>query len=286
LTASKSLNHSIAHLQLIASIERLQISLSAQVKVQKRTAKWGVGSEFERGDSSIVRLTRGPEVILSVVKFSETTDGVELIKREAAIHKELKHPLLLEFRESKPGGIGLSPTIVTEVAGNGSLGNYLQSVEYVELRQLRGEIRIARIIVGIVLAMRYLHSQKVIHCNLNPNNILLDWDWNVRIGDFGHSISSLGRDSRQDRAAAPRQSVLFLRHWRSIARSTIVCNSGMKTNSKTLRRLATPSAKVRSDTPRRLHSPDSLIPSNCESSRPGQSDMRTRQNGRRWGQRQ
>jgi mitogen-activated protein kinase kinase kinase 9 len=48
---------------------------------------------------------------------------------------------------------------------------------------------VARIIVGIVLAMRYLHSQRIIHCNLTADNILLDWDWNVRIGDFGHSIS-------------------------------------------------------------------------------------------------
>jgi serine/threonine protein kinase len=50
--------------------------------------------------------------------------------------------------------------------------------------------RIARIIVGSVLAMQYLHSQRIIHRSLTPDNILLDWDWNVRIGDFGHSISS------------------------------------------------------------------------------------------------
>jgi serine/threonine protein kinase len=37
--------------------------------------------------------------------------------------------------------------------------------------------------------MRYIHSQGVIHCNLNPNNILLDWKWNVRISDFRQSIS-------------------------------------------------------------------------------------------------
>jgi serine/threonine protein kinase len=56
--------------------------------------------------------------------------------------------------------------------------------------QLRGETRIAKIIVGIVLGMRYLHSQRIIHRNLTPDNIRLDWDWNVRISDFWHSISS------------------------------------------------------------------------------------------------
>jgi serine/threonine-protein kinase len=54
--------------------------------------------------------------------------------------------------------------------------------------QLQGETRIAKVIVGIVLAMRYLHSMGVIHCDLNPNNILLDLDWNIRIAGFGHHI--------------------------------------------------------------------------------------------------
>jgi serine/threonine protein kinase len=39
--------------------------------------------------------------------------------------------------------------------------------------------------------MRYIHSQGVIHHNLTPDNILLDWDWNVRIANFGRSIPSI-----------------------------------------------------------------------------------------------
>jgi serine/threonine protein kinase len=49
--------------------------------------------------------------------------------------------------------------------------------------------KIARIIVGVALAMRFLHSRGFIHRDLKPDNILLDWDWNVRIADFGQSIS-------------------------------------------------------------------------------------------------
>jgi serine/threonine protein kinase len=60
--------------------------------------------------------------------------------------------------------------------------------------QLQRETRMARIIVGIVLAMRYLQSQRIIHCDLTPDKILLDCDWHVRIGGFGHTPESSGRN--------------------------------------------------------------------------------------------
>jgi serine/threonine protein kinase len=132
---------------------------------------------------------RGPKGVLSAMKLSETRQSVQLIQREIAIHKELKHPLILEFRGSHPGWFGLSPTIVTDFAENGSLASHLSLAKGVEQCQLRGATRVSRIIVGIVLVMRYLHAQRVFHCNLTPDNILLDWDWTVRIGGFGHSIS-------------------------------------------------------------------------------------------------
>jgi hypothetical protein len=178
-----------ASAELIDSIQRLRVSLSAEAKVQNRSAEWDATSELGRGDSSVVRRVREPIGTLSAVKFPETLRGAQLIQRKAAIHKKLKHPLILDFRGSYPRMSGPTTAIVTEVAENGSLASHLPSAGNGEMCRLGGETRIARIIVGIVLAMRYIHSQRVIHCNLNPDNILLDWDWNVRIGDFGFSIS-------------------------------------------------------------------------------------------------
>jgi hypothetical protein len=94
-----------------------------------------------------------PEGILWSVKFSKTRGAVELIKREAAIQKKLKDLLILEFRESPPGMFGPKTTIVTEVAGNGSLVRHLPSGRGTKTCQLRGPNRIAKIIVGIVLAI-------------------------------------------------------------------------------------------------------------------------------------
>jgi serine/threonine protein kinase len=42
-------------------------------------------------------------------------------------------------------------------------------------------------VTGIILGMKYLHSQNIIHRNLKPSNILFDEERRVRIGDFGSS---------------------------------------------------------------------------------------------------
>jgi serine/threonine protein kinase len=99
--------------------------------------------------------------------------------------KPLKHPLILEFREFVSKTTDEKSAIVTDFAGNGSLASHLSNTKYC----LRGANRITKIILGIALAMRYIHSKDVVHCDLKPDNILLDFNWNVRIADFGHSTS-------------------------------------------------------------------------------------------------
>jgi sterile alpha motif and leucine zipper-containing kinase AZK len=94
---------------------------------------------------------------------------------------------MVRIRDRPPDAHDRQPSVVTEFVWNGSLADHLPDAKNGDLCQLSGSTRIVRIIVGIVLAMRYIHSHNVIHCDLIPQNILLDWNWNVRICDFGDS---------------------------------------------------------------------------------------------------
>jgi serine/threonine protein kinase len=120
---------------------------------------------------------------LTAVKTSLNPHFADLIRGEAAILKTLKHPLVIKLREYISDTPEHNSVIVTEFARNGLFANHLSSSKY----RLKGANRITKIIIGIALGMRYLHSKSVIHRHLTPDNILLDWDWNVRIADFGQS---------------------------------------------------------------------------------------------------
>ena len=39
----------------------------------------------------------------------------------------------------------------------------------------------------IAIAVKYLHSRKIMHCDLKSSNILIDDNWKIKISDFGLS---------------------------------------------------------------------------------------------------
>jgi serine/threonine protein kinase len=148
-----------------------------------------VPDRIESGKSSVVKFAVDSESNPIAVKIAKNPKCAELIRPEAAILEGLKHPLVLEMRACIRDTDGARASIVTEYAARGSLAGHLRGE-----RGLRGPNRVAKVIAGIALAMRFVHARRVTHCDLTPENILLAWDWSVRIADFASSVVSAASD--------------------------------------------------------------------------------------------
>jgi serine/threonine protein kinase len=170
--------------QLLNSFEQLRAPTVISNISNPSAGNW-IPDEIGKRDSSFVKLSLDSKSVLMAVKTSQSQEYAELIKRDAAFLKTLKHPLVLELHGDISNRPDHNSAIVTEFAWNGSLASYFTSSQC----RLSGVNRITKIIVGIALAMRFVHSRGVIHRDLQPDNILLNSDWIVQIADFGQSIS-------------------------------------------------------------------------------------------------
>jgi serine/threonine-protein kinase TNNI3K len=114
-----------------------------------------------------------------VKKFYSISDP-EGFKREALLHRNLRHPnivLLLGYCKEPP-------CILLELMQRGSLANVLHSSKY--NTELTLEL-IMKIALDMSRGMEYLHSRSIIHRDLKSQNVLLDINWTAKISDFGLS---------------------------------------------------------------------------------------------------
>jgi hypothetical protein len=66
--------------ELLASIDRLRVSIARQTHFRAAAAEWSERNELGRGDSSIVTLSRCPDGTLVAVKTAEIVQDALLIE--------------------------------------------------------------------------------------------------------------------------------------------------------------------------------------------------------------
>ena len=110
----------------------------------------------------------------------------EVLDREIAVLRKLKHPNIVQFIDASPeqlvmayGGIDL----VTARKGNFEQIHSDQPA----VNTLNNEKECLAIAAGIARGLEYLHKQFIVHRDLKPSNVLLNEKGEVRITDFGES---------------------------------------------------------------------------------------------------
>ncbi|KAI4327883.1 hypothetical protein L6164_020294 [Bauhinia variegata] len=123
---------------------------------------------------------------VAVKKFSrDNMKGKDDFLAELTIINRLRHKHLVRLLGwCHKNGVLI---LVYELMPNGSLDKHLFNEDGSSTPLLSWELRY-KIISGVASALHYLHNeydQKVIHRDLKASNIMLDSNFNARLGDFG-----------------------------------------------------------------------------------------------------
>jgi hypothetical protein len=139
----------------------------------------------------------GKYVSIKVISKGSVNDNSmrEKVLREVKIHKKFSHVnvvRILEVVESLD-----SMMIVMEYVDGGDLKQYIKA---------HGRIKedVARVFFKqIVSGLLYLHSKRILHRDIKPDNILLGKDLKVKICDFGISRQVEDRSEINDHCGTP-----------------------------------------------------------------------------------
>ncbi|KAK3127250.1 hypothetical protein QOZ80_7AG0570380 [Eleusine coracana subsp. coracana] len=182
------------NLEDIKSIDSLVIDLST---LRIATENFNASNKLGEGGFGVVYKGILPnDQEIAVKRLSESSrQGIEELKNELVLVAKLRHKNLVTLV-----GVCLENNeklLVYEHMPNRSLDIILFDPE--KCKELDWGKRF-KIINGIARGLQYLHEDsqlKIIHRDLKASNVLLDYDYNPKISDFGLA-RLFGRDQTQD----------------------------------------------------------------------------------------
>lgn len=133
-----------------------------------------------------IRKSDNLHVAIKVIKMDMSdTYNLSSVMREIELLATIKHPKCIRL-------VGFNlypcPIIITKYIPNGTLYNALQKKnKKLEGHEAFTSTKMMCSIYGICSAMDYLHSKGIMHRGLTPMDILLDENYDVRLGGFGLS---------------------------------------------------------------------------------------------------
>lgn len=149
----------------------------------------------------VIRLDdKTKEVCKKMELGSAAEEDKQDIIRESRLLSTLRHPYIVRYKDSFSNKTTLC--ILMEYCDGGDLAAKIQ--EQKRHHDLFSEDQVLRWLTQALLALKYVHEQKVLHRDMKPNNLFLVKKaspskhgatiWNLKIGDFGiaKSLESTG----------------------------------------------------------------------------------------------
>nr|pir gene fused protein - fruit fly (Drosophila melanogaster) [Drosophila melanogaster]AAA82044.1 serine-threonine kinase Fused [Drosophila virilis] len=111
-----------------------------------------------------------------ISKRGRSNRELKNLRRECDIQARLKHPHVIEMVESFESKFDLF--VVTEFA-------LMDLHRYLSFNGAMPEEHAQRVVCHLVSALYYLHSNRILHRDLKPQNVLLDKNMHAKLCDFG-----------------------------------------------------------------------------------------------------
>lgn len=135
-------------------------------------------------------------------KFEETDLPLML-----QIGSQLKHLSILQIKGFSPINFKhkKNPVLFTEFVSNGNLSDLFEKQRKIPNLNLMSDTKKLINIYGIASGMKYIHSQDIIHCQLQTSSIFLDSNLYPKIFEFGQSqkVSKPQKQAKYNTTAEP-----------------------------------------------------------------------------------
>ncbi|KAJ1258175.1 hypothetical protein BS78_10G054700 [Paspalum vaginatum] len=118
---------------------------------------------------------------VAVKKLNDVMQGEQEFRSELSVIGRIYHMNLVRI-----WGVCAEQTqklLVSEFVENGSLDKFL--IDYQDINYVLQWSQRYNIALGVAKGLAYLHHEWIIHCDVKPENILLDEEYEPKIADFG-----------------------------------------------------------------------------------------------------
>ena len=129
------------------------------------------------------------QAAIKILRTQLESKDIERFRTEARTLAHLIHPRIVRLLD-----FGIEDNIPYLIMGYASNGSLRQQYPSGTIRPLE---KIVSIVIKVAEALQYAHDKKIIHRDVKPENMFMDEDNEVVLGDFGIAVLSRTSESQQ-----------------------------------------------------------------------------------------